>query len=283
MKVTRPQSTRAKRLDAAFVRAQRDQAFLDTPLPSHRWRQGRLWPALGVIVLVGVVWQWLSHSGLVAPYLLPTPHKVFNSWLHLANNGTLWKHVGATIQEAVLGFALAFVVSVGLGYYVSRSELLAWLLAPLIAGTQAMPMIALAPVLVMWFGLGLSSKVIICALIVFFPILVNTVVGLRTVDPDMLDAARNQGANGWQTFYHVEVPLSLRTILGGVRMGLTLSLTGAVVGEFVASDSGLGFLMMLSRTSYDSSMLFAGALTMAGLAILCYLFIASLEHFLIDW
>lgn len=225
MKVTRPESTRSKRLDAAFVRAQSDQAFLDTPLPSRRWRQGRLWPALGVIGLVGVVWQGLSHSGLVAPYLLPTPHKVLNSWLHLADTGTLWKHVGATVQEAVLGFALAFVVSVGLGYYVSRSGLL----AQLIAGTQAMPMIALAPVLVMWFGLGLSSKVIICALIVFFPILVNTVVGLKSVDPDMLDAARNQGANGWQTFYHIEVPLSLRTILGGVRMGLTLSLTGAVV------------------------------------------------------
>jgi NitT/TauT family transport system permease protein len=252
-------------------------------VPYRGNRRVRLIPALFALVLAGLAWQLLSQSGLVAAYLLPSPQKVFNSWLHLLNTGTLWKHVSATLMEALLGFLAAFVVSVSLGYFIARSAWLSWLLAPFIAATQAMPMIALAPILVMWFGLGLSSKIIICGLIVFFPILVNTVIGLRNIDREMLDAACNQGANAWQSFCYIEVPLALRTLLGGIRMGLTLSLTGAIVGEFVASDSGLGFLMMLSRVSYDSSMLFASSLTMAGLAVICYLLIGFLEHILIDW
>ncbi len=251
--------------------------------PAIAGKGRRLWPAIGAVVLVGAVWQWLSHSDLIAPYLLPTPHKVLDSWLRLLETGRLWHHVSATLAEAVLGFLVAFIIGVGLAYFIARSEWLSWLLAPFIAGTQAMPMIALAPVLVMWFGLGLSSKVIICALIVFFPILVNTVVGLRGIDREMLDAAYNQGANGRQTFWYVEIPLALRTLLGGIRMGLTLSLTGAIVGEFVASDAGLGFLMLLSRTTYDSAMLFASSLTMTGLAIFCYMAIGFVEMVLIDW
>lgn len=243
----------------------------------------RLLPPLLVLVVGSLAWQLISESGLIAPYLLPSPRKVLNSWWRLQSTGILWKDVGVTLSEAFLGFLAAFGTSFFLGYFIARSPWLSWLLAPFIAATQAMPVIALAPILVMWFGLGLSSKIIICALIVFFPILVNTVVGLRSIDREILDAARNTGANALQTFFYIEVPLALRTLLGGIRMGLTLSLTGAIVGEFVASDGGLGFLMMLSRTSYDSSMLFAGALTLTVLAILCYLFIGFLDYWIIDW
>ncbi len=235
------------------------------------------------LFLVGLLWKILSASGLIPPYLLPSPEKVADSWLRLFNSGLLGRHVGATLAEAGLGFLGAFLLSVTLAYFTARSDWLTWLLAPFIAATQAMPIIALAPVLVMWFGLGLSSKVIICGLIVFFPILVNTVAGLRTVDREMLAAASSQGANAWQIFWYIEVPLSLRTLLGGLKVGLTLSLTGAVVGEFVASDAGLGFLMLLSRTNYDSAMLFASAFTLACLAILFYVAVGILENLLIDW
>ena len=144
-------------------------------------------------------------------------------------------------------------------------------------------MIALAPLLVMWFGLGLSSKVIICALIVFFPIVVNTTVGLRSIERGLVDAARSLGANTVQCLWHVEIPLALRPLLGGVRMGLTLAMTGAMVGEFVASDAGLGFLMILSRTNFDASMVFAASLTMAAISTLLYKTIGWLEYTLIDW
>lgn len=238
-------------------------------------------PTLLALVLGLGVWQLLTP--FVPSYMLPDPARVGATWLRLLLNGSLVHHAATTLSEAVLGFLLAFVVGLSLAYPLARSQKLSSLMAPFIAATQATPMVALAPLLVVWFGLGLSSKVIICALIVFFPILVNSVVGLRSIDREMLDAAKTLGAGLRQTLWYVEVPLALRTLLGGIRMGLTLAMTGAVVGEFVAADSGLGFLMVLARTNFDPAVLFAAAITMAALSILAYTVIGWLEQRLIDW
>ena len=241
----------------------------------------RLLPTLSAMVIGLLLWAALTN--VVPPYMLPWPEKVGETWLRLLLNGSLWKHVSTTLGEALLGFSAAFVVGGCLAYPLARSEALAGLLAPYIAATQAMPMIALAPLLVVWFGLGLESKVIVCALIVFFPILVNTVVGLRSIEREMIDAAKTLGAGALEILWYVEIPLSLRTLLGGVRMGLTLAMTGAVVGEFVAANAGLGFLMVLARTNFDPTVLFAASLTMAGLSILGYLLIGVIEKRVIDW
>ncbi|MBV9543943.1 MAG: ABC transporter permease [Chloroflexi bacterium] len=235
------------------------------------------------IVLTLAVWQAVASQALLPAYVLPQPSKVLAAWLLLLNNGALLRHVSATLSEALAGFAVALVAGAALAYPLARSETLSRLASPFIATTQAMPMIALAPLLVMWFGLGLVSKVIICALIVFFPILVSTMVGLRSIDREMLEAARSLGAGRWQTVLHVELPLALRSVLGGVRLGLTLAMTGAIVGEFVASDAGLGFLMVLSRTNFDASMVFAAALTVAAVSTLLYKLVGWLDLVLIDW
>ena len=256
------------------------------PLAEDRSRLSRVAALRGAPTVLALaaglgIWQWLTS--FVPAYMLPEPARVGATWLRLLLNGSLAHHVSTTLSEALLGFAVAFVVGIGLAYPLARSQTLSSLMAPFIAATQATPMIALAPLLVVWFGLGLSSKVIICALIVFFPILVNTVVGLRSIDHEMLDAAKTLGAGALQTLWYVEVPLALRTLLGGVRMGLTLAMTGAVVGEFVAADSGLGFLMVLARTNFDPAVLFAAAITMAALSIVAYTGIGWLERRLIDW
>jgi putative riboflavin transport system permease protein len=248
----------------------------------HASRQPAVPTVLAVLVALWV-WQIAAERSLAPAYVLPGPARVFAAWTQLLLNGALLRHVSATLSEALAGFAIAFVVGAGLGYPLARSETLARVFGPLIATTQAMPMIALAPLLVMWFGLGLSSKVIICALIVFFPILVNTTVGLRSIDREMIDAARTLGAGTWQTLWYVEIPLALRPLLGGVRMGLTLAMTGAIVGEFVASDAGLGFLMILSRTNFDAAMVFAASLTMAAISTLLYKSVGWLDAVLVDW
>jgi NitT/TauT family transport system permease protein len=157
------------------------------------------------------------------------------------------------------------------------------MLAPYVAGTQAMPMLALAPLLVVWFGLGLFSHVLICAVIVFFPMLVNSAVGIAEVDRTLVDAAATEGAGRWTTLRYIEFPLALRTILAGVRMGATLSFTGAIVAEFVAASEGLGYLMEFARGQYDAPLLFAAALTMVLVAVSVYVLIGLLEHVLIDW
>jgi NitT/TauT family transport system permease protein len=157
------------------------------------------------------------------------------------------------------------------------------MLAPYIAASQAMPVVALAPLFVVWFGLGLLPKVIICALIVVFPILVTTQTGLRGVERDLVEASWTMGAGRWQTFRAIEVPLALRSLLGGVRMGLTLAMTGAVVGEFVSASAGLGYLMNFGRSIYNAPMVFAAALTIAAVAMVGYGAVAVLERVLIDW
>jgi NitT/TauT family transport system permease protein len=239
--------------------------------------------SLGAVLAGLMIWQALTSSRAVPAYMLPTPASVWNDWWTLAGNGVLWQHTSATLTEALLGFLLAFVVGSAVAYPLARSRVVASILSPYVAGTQAMPILALAPLLMIWFGLGLFSKTLICAIIVFFPILVNTAVGLRTVDRSLLEAAWTEGAGSWRTLWWIEVPLALRTILGGVRMGLTLSLTGAIVAEFVASSAGLGYLMSLARSEYDAPLVFVAALTMVGLAVLGYLLINLVEYLVVDW
>ena len=240
-------------------------------------------PSALAVAAALVLWQAATDRAVLPSYVLPPPARVLAAWLQLLQNGSLWHHVSATLSEALAGFAIALLVGGLLAYPLAHSETLSRLASPFIATTQAMPMIALAPLLVMWFGLGLTSKVIICALIVFFPILVSTMVGLRSIDRELLEAARSLGASTRQTLWYVELPLAMRPVLGGVRLGLTLAMTGAIVGEFVASDAGLGFLMVLSRTNFDASMVFAAALTMAAISTLMYKFVGWLDQALITW
>jgi NitT/TauT family transport system permease protein len=215
--------------------------------------------------------------------MLPSPVAVGHKWWLLYRNGSLWHHTSTTLQEALLGFGVAFVVGVGLGYPLARFNTFDALVGPYVAVSQAMPVIAFAPLLVVWFGLGLLPKVIICALIVFFPIIVNTIVGLRSIDPTLIEASWSMGANDWQTLWYVEIPLMLRPLLGGIKMGLTLSMTGAMVAEFVASSAGLGYMMTLGRTAYDIPMVFVAALMMALVATLGYVGISLLERVLVTW
>jgi NitT/TauT family transport system permease protein len=235
-----------------------------------------------VAVALGV-WQLLWSAEVFATYDLPSPKSVWDTWWALAENGILWHHVGATLEEAGLGFLLGFAVACLVGYPLAKSRTFAAIMSPYIAGTQAMPMLALAPLLVVWFGLGLFSKTLICAIIVFFPMLVNVSTGLRTVDRTLLEAGQVEGANRRQSLRRIEAPLASRTILAGVRVGLTLSMTGAIVAEFIAASEGLGYLMELARSQYNAPLLFAAALTVVGIAVIGYAFVALLEHLIVTW
>jgi NitT/TauT family transport system permease protein len=237
-----------------------------------------------IAILVGLgVWELIYALNIVADYSLPGPWSVIHEWWLLAKKGVIWHHVYATAREAVLGFLMALIVAALFAYPLAKSRLFASVLSPYIAATQAMPMLALAPLLVVWFGLGLFSHVLICAVIVFFPIMVSIAVGIASVDRTLVDAAATEGANRWTTLRHIEFPLALRPILAGVRMGLTLSFTGAIVAEFVSSSEGLGYLMEFARGEYNAPLLFAAALTMVLLAVVGYVLVGVLENVLIDW
>ncbi|MET9293008.1 ABC transporter permease [Streptomyces sp. NPDC003077] len=166
--------------------------------------------------------------------------------------------------EALAGSGLGIGVALPLGYLMARSRIAAAALQPFIAASQAMPAVAIAPLLALWLGYGLLPIAVLCALLVFFPVLVNTVLGLRSVDTDVMGAARVDGVGRWGMLWYIEFPLALPSVLAGVRNGLTLSVTGAVVGEFVMGGEGLGQLLSVQRQEADTVGLFA-TLTMIGL------------------
>ncbi|HEX6818158.1 MAG TPA: ABC transporter permease subunit, partial [Ktedonobacterales bacterium] len=168
--------------------------------------------------------------------------------------------------ESALGFALGTLVALPLGYGIARSRLVARALQPYLAASQAIPAVALAPLLVLWLGYGVPPVAALCALIVFFPTVVNTIFGLRTLDRDVLDAARVEGAGRLALLRYIELPLALPSILAGIRTSLTLSITGAVVGEFVVGGQGLGGLLNIAGAAFDSPLVFATLLALALLA-----------------
>jgi NitT/TauT family transport system permease protein len=156
-------------------------------------------------------------------------------------------------------------------------------LSPYIVASQSVPIVAIAPLLVIWFGPGLFSKVLICALIVFFPVLVNTIVGLRSVPEELHDLMRSLQATRLQTIRFLEIPAALPVFLGGLRIGATLSVIGAVVGEFVGSDRGLGFLINIGRGQYDTALVFVAVFSLIVLALSLYGLVLLIETRLLSW
>lgn len=224
--------------------------------------------ALGVVVLG--IWEALVHEAGLPELILPAPGAVLVAFWRGMLDGLLPSNALATLVESLTGFALGAVVAVPLGYAVARSRWLAWAFQPYLAASQAMPAVALAPLLVLWLGFGLPPTATLCALIVFFPATITTTLGIRALDRDVLDAARVDGANAWALARYVELPLALPAILAGLRASITLSITGAVVGEFVAGDQGLGSLLNIARNQFDSALVFATLLALGLLAAALY-------------
>jgi NitT/TauT family transport system permease protein len=235
-------------------------------------------PALLLGVAILALWQLVTASRAISAYYLPAPGDVLQTWLRgvgLSGSSShttplLLRYGLTTLMESVAGFLLGTAIAIPLGYGIARSQALAHALQPYMAAMQALPALALAPLLTMWLGYDLPSVIALCALIVFFPMVVNTALGLLTLDRDVLDAARVAGAHGWTLFRYMEFPLALPSILAGLRVGLTLSITGAVVGEFVVGTDGLGGLLIIAGSQYNRPLEFATLLTLSLLAAILY-------------
>ncbi len=230
-----------------------------------------------------LLWWGLVRLLNLPEFLLPTPGEVaVRGWQALAD-GTLLHHTWITLQEVLSGLALGAGSATLLGYALAKSRTLERLLAPYLVASQSVPIVAIAPLLIIWFGTGLLAKTLICALIVFFPVLVNTVVGIRSVPEELRDLLHSLDATPWQVIRYLEIPAALPVFLGGLRIGATLSVIGAVVGEFVAADSGLGFLINLARGRYDTPLVFVAVFTLIGLALALYGGVLALERHFLAW
>ncbi|HEY9076407.1 MAG TPA: ABC transporter permease [Anaerolineaceae bacterium] len=243
----------------------------------------RNWIFLFSIGLALATWQMIVWIGRLPAFILPAPGAVAARLVSETIEGTLLRHLAVTLGEVLLGLLLGVLLATVTGYRLAKSRTLERLLSPYLVASQAIPVVAIAPLLVIWFGPGLFSKVLICALIVFFPVLVNTVVGIRAVPAPLRDLMRSLHATPQQTLRYLEIPAALPVFLGGLRIGATLSVIGAVVGEFVGSDSGLGFLINVARGQYDTPLVFVAVFTLVAMALGLYGVVVLMEKRLLVW
>jgi NitT/TauT family transport system permease protein len=235
--------------------------------------------ALGTFVLG---WKVLVVLAGYPPFILPPPEQVGARFVEAWADGTIAPHATRTLVEIALGFAAGAGPALVVGYLLARLPLTERLLTPYLVAAQATPILALAPLMALWFGPGLTAKIVICALIVFFPVAIATMVGVRAVDDRLLELARSLRATRWQIVRTLEIPAALPAIFGGLRVGVTLAVVGAIVGEWAGADRGLGLLVNLARGSlFDIPLLFATLLTIALLGIVLYGLVVLIERSLV--
>ena len=240
---------------------------------------------LGVVsLLLGLLaWYLITRYSGIPNFILPSPLSVWTRLLKALSDGSLIYHTGITLSEIVLGLLVGIMFATVVGYGLAKSRSLEKVLSPYLVASQAIPIVAIAPLLVIWLGDGILSKVVICALIVFFPVLVNTIVGVRAVPIALYDLMNSLHASRSQILWKVEAPASLPVFFGGLRVGATLSVIGAIVGELVDAEKGLGFLLQLGDFQYDTPMVFVAVFTLIALALMLYGIVTLLEKRFLKW
>lgn len=233
--------------------------------------------ALGALL----VWELGVRLFEVPAYLLPPPSSILRRIV--VDYRLFATHTWATLIEVLTGFALAIVVSIPLAAVLARFRPLASALYPLLVASQTIPKVAIAPLLVVWFGFGLLPKVLIVFLIAFFPIVVDSMVGFRSVPREVTWLARSMGASQWDTFRRISVPAALPHIFAGLKVASTLAVVGAVVGEFVAADRGLGYQLIVANGVLDVQLSFALLLALSVLGVVLYALIDLIERAMLPW
>jgi NitT/TauT family transport system permease protein len=230
-----------------------------------------------------VAWKLLTVVTGTPDYILPPPEAVAASGAEAIGSGLLWEHAAATLLEVVLGFGVGATAAVLVGVALGKSMLIERVLSPYIVAAQAVPVLALAPLLDIWFGGGLLARVLVCALIVFFPIAIATMVGIRSADPLLSELLRSLGATPGQITRVLEIPSALPVIFGGLRVGVTLSVIGAVVAEWVSASVGLGVLINIADQGlFDTPLMFVALAALAIIGLAFYGLVVIVERRLIQ-
>jgi NitT/TauT family transport system permease protein len=265
-----------------------DRATSDRGRGSGAWRRVRP-PRIGVrlaasvLIGVGIVLLWALLAKVNDPTVLPGPGPVWSRFILSLQDGSFLPAAGTTAEEAVIGWLIAAVVALPLGYVIGRSRFLEEALAPYLAASLAMPIVAISPLLLIWLGPGLAPKVWISALIAFFPMLATTASGVRGVPRDLSDAGQVFGATGWMLARVIYLPLAARAIFSGMKVAAALTITGAVVGEFIASDQGLGYLVNLSRQNFDPPLTYVAVIALVLMGALAYSIVSLVERLVLRW
>jgi NitT/TauT family transport system permease protein len=257
-----------------------DNPKIRSRFPLVQWRL-LLAPILGV--LIWFIWLKVAESGRYPIFILPHPGTVQERFIELYESGRMTRHIAVTLREALSGLIVATILAVLVGYAIARVRLLDYLLTPYLIFLQAVPIIAISPLIIIWFGSGYTSKAIIAGMITWFPMLIATITGVRAVSPQLRELMHANVATPWQIFWHLELPAALTELLAGLKIAVTLSVIGAAVGEFVSAREGLGYLVFYGRAVSDTPLVICGVFLLTALSLLLYGFIAWLEQNLLFW
>ena len=236
-----------------------------------------------VLVAIVVVWKVMVTLLKTPTHILPPPEDILFKFIELIRNSVLQKNFLATFEEIVIGFSAGAGLGIVIGYILAKVELLERALSPYILIFQTAPKISLAPLFVLWFGLGILSKVVLIALVTLFPVMINMILGVRSTEKNYYHLMRVLGARPWQVMLKLELMNSLPYLMTGLRVGLVLSITAAVIGEMMGSRAGLGFLLILGNEMYDITLLMTVILVISLLSFLLDVGMKKLQDRLLSW
>jgi NitT/TauT family transport system permease protein len=261
-------------IEEVEARLQEDQA--------NREARNRIWSFLfpsAMVVALFALWEGVTLVFTIPAFLLPAPSEILVSIE--AHAGLILKESVVTTIEIALGFGLSVVVGIPLALAIFLWTPFALTVYPLLVGSQAVPKVAVAPLFLIWFGFGLLPKVLIAFLIAFFPIVINTVMGLSGIEREKIYLAQSMGLSPMRTFYKIRLPNALPSIFAGFKISITLAVVGAVVGEFVGGDAGLGYMLMVANGSMDTALLFAGLVALTLLGVVFFGLIVVVERLML--
>lgn len=237
-----------------------------------------------LLIVTVVIWKLSTTVFDISPFVLPPPEAVAQTLLEFSRQPDTWLvHARITLVETVVGFGFALVTGVVVGAVLGRIFWLELAVRPLVVALQVIPKVALIPLFVIWFGFGITSKVIIAAILAFFPIMLNVLLGVRSVEPGHREVMRSLNANRWQTFSSLDFHSTLPYVFAGMEVGIVLALIGAIVGEYLGGNVGLGYMVVVSLNALDAPRLFAVIILLAGLGWLLFFAVNGIKRLMIPW
>ncbi|MNW25459.1 putative aliphatic sulfonates transport permease protein SsuC [compost metagenome] len=230
-----------------------------------------------------IVWQVYVSVSQVPEHILPGPVQYASEFIRITSTSNFGEHITTTLYEIAVGFGIGCVLGLFFGYLLAKSELMERLITPYVVLAQITPKISIAPLFILWFGLGATSKIALVILVVFFPIMVNTIIGIRSVESNMKDLLHVLRAKPLQKFLSVEIPYSLPSIMSGVKVSTTYAITGAVIGEMIGAKAGLGYLVILGSETYDINLILTAVLILSLMGLILYALCGYAEKRLLHW
>lgn len=246
-------------------------------------RAGERIAIFGILLVLITVWEVVVRGFEISPLIFAKPSEIAVAMARGLHSGLYWEHLGVTVLQMVVGFLIGASLGFSLGVVISEFGRLGRLLFPYLVAIQSLPKVAVAPLIILWFGFGIESKIVVVALITFFPVLINTISGLSIVDTARIDLMRIMLASRWQTFAYVRLPSAAPTIFAGLNVAIVLALTGAIVAEFVGAQRGLGVLVLQAQTNLDTAAMFVILIFLASIGLIANISVRWLERRVIYW